>query len=107
METVLEYPQAPGAKISGTSVAASKAVTSHAAVIREKVLAELSTQDLTPDECAEIIGFEKHSVRSRFSELVADKKIFKLRVLRKNASGCLAHVHTISLQHALFGSGLL
>lgn len=92
------YPETPGFKTGGTSARAAFAVREKARVIREKVLAELAKQDLTPDECAVIIGEEKHSVRSRFSELVADKKIFKLPETRKNASGFSAHVHSVSLK---------
>jgi len=99
METT--YPATPGFKTGGTSAQAALAVKEKARVIREKVLAALATQDLTPDECAVIIGEEKHSVRSRFSELVATKQVFKLAETRKNASGFSAHVHTISQQTKL------
>jgi hypothetical protein len=99
METT--YPATPGFKTGGTSAQAAFAVKEKARVIREKVLAALATQDLTPDECAVIIGEEKHSVRSRFSELVTTNQVFKLAETRKNASGFSAHVHTISQQTKL------
>lgn len=95
MNVAVQYPQAPGFKVDVTSATAAQSVAGRSAIIREKVLAALAKGDLTPDECAGIIGEEKHSVRSRFSELVRLGLIFKLKETRRNASGLFAHVHSI------------
>lgn len=95
------YPATPGHKGAGASYDAAKAMQAKAAAIREKVMACLARGDYTPDECAAEIGEDRHSVRSRFSELVAQGKIFKLDQLHRNQSGFSAHVHTINPQGEL------
>lgn len=88
----LIYPDAPGAKLAGTSTDAATAVAQDAQRLRDECLSLLRTRDLTADECAEILKQSVLSVRPRFSELKAKRQIFDSGVRRKNKSGHSATV---------------
>src|SRR5260221_4648321 len=90
----LIYPDAPGAKVAGTSAEAGKAMKETAQALREKCLTVLKWRNSTADEVADFLGKSILSVRPRISELGALGFIFKSGVRRKNASGCNATVWT-------------
>ena len=111
MTSALHYPFAPGFKAAGTSAAAALKVAESAGRIQAQVLEALQADDLTTDECAAVIRpvgmtdvlFErfKRNVRSRFSELSGEGKIFKTTRERLNDSGSMATVWTGSKPFSL------
>lgn len=90
---LFSYPGSPGAKGNtpatlATSEAAAAAVKPSAATIREAV-AKLYRGGFegSPDRAAARLGLERHNVRSRCSELIADKILEPTGEKETNDSG--------------------
>lgn len=88
----LLYPNGAGWKAEGTSKAAAKIVTPKAKTLCEQVYERLQQYSLTADEAAFILGKSVLSIRPRFSQLLAQGKIYDTGRRRKNESGLLAVV---------------
>jgi predicted ArsR family transcriptional regulator len=66
------YPHSPGYKARDTAQAAATQAAPAAGRLRKLCLAKLATDGpLTADDCAELLGIDKLSIRPRFSELAA------------------------------------
>jgi predicted Rossmann fold nucleotide-binding protein DprA/Smf involved in DNA uptake len=86
------YPNAPGAKRTGTSKLAADSIRERAPTLRERVLDVLQTQPLTADQVALCLGQSILSIRPRLSELLRLGKIVETSERRRNQSGKLATV---------------
>jgi predicted HTH transcriptional regulator len=86
------YPHTPGYRRTETSRSAAKQVRS-AQEVHAEILRWLgATMPKTPDEIAWDLDMDRHSVRSRCSELKALGKIKPTGLRRPNASGKMADV---------------
>ena len=68
---LFSYPHQPGHKRSDTSKAAADDIAPSAGTLRAKVLAVLHFRPggMTADDCADLLGIDKLSIRPRMSEL--------------------------------------
>lgn len=69
-----------------------ESVKTTAPLLRQRIVLELATRSMTPDECAASMGESILSVRPRFTELKKRGLIRKSGDCRKNASGVRAAV---------------
>jgi hypothetical protein len=92
----LEYPDAPGFRVSGPSEKAAIAIGGVAKTLRSQVLRTIAAapQGLTADEVAD--NRSVLSVRPRVSELHRQGEIQQTAFRGKNASGMTASVWTLS-----------
>jgi predicted ArsR family transcriptional regulator len=81
------YPDVPGHKGRDTGVAAAEAMKPKAALLRDRVLAEIRKRPSTPDEVAGRLRLSVLSVRPRTTELSAQNLIVDTGERRENASG--------------------
>lgn len=65
------YPDAPGAKVEGTSRDAARAMAPSAGGLRGQVLAVIAAKPSTADEVAAALDLSILTIRPRVSELVA------------------------------------
>jgi len=85
------YPAVPGYRRTETSREAARQIDPNA--LRAEILAAIKkTCPMTPDEVARIIEADRHSVRSRCSELKAKGKLRATGEKRPNDSGKMADV---------------
>jgi hypothetical protein len=94
---LFSYPQAPRYKERTTSKDAATAMTSRAAILRNRAFAEIvraGRMGLTADQVAERLGETVLAVRPRVSELAkaTPPMIVPTRERRKNVSGMGAKV---------------
>ena len=89
---LLTYPQAPGWKAQGTSRNAARAVRPRAKSLCEQVYELLKDAALTTDEAAASLNKSVLSIRPRFSQLLAQGRIYDTGRTRKNESGLSASV---------------
>lgn len=91
---LLKYPQGAGYKRAGTSQDAAKAITPRALSLKIRVYELLTHEALTADEAAARLGEDRHSVRSRISELAAENppRAYDIGFSRPNKSGLQAIV---------------
>lgn len=96
-QSLMEYPMVPGCKTStpDTSKAAAVAMEDAAGTLRKAVEGLLSVNELTADECADMLGQSVLSVRPRLSELRKVGRIEPTGARRRNDSGCSASVWRI------------
>ena len=100
----MDYPHAPGAKVDGPSQEAAEYIAASVNELQRSALREISNHagGLTADEVAGRLGIDKHTVRSRCSELRNLGKIMDSSVRRKNQSGRSATVWVRKIKTDLF-----
>ena len=81
------YPTSPGWKRRATSKAAAEAITPSAQRLRDQVYQLLKAQDLSADQCADLLEMDKLSIRPRLSELAKRNKIEDTGRRATNTSG--------------------
>ena len=83
----LTYPNAPGAKVPGTSQQAAESMKPTAATLRIQCMLFIDIKPMTADECAELMGASVLTIRPRISELNKLGKIIDTGIRRPNKSG--------------------
>ena len=97
-QLTLTYPKAPAHSADDTSREAAEDIADRAGTIRNQVLAGLYQQELTADECADVLGLSILTVRPRFSELRRMGRIKDTGDRRRNStSGKKAIVWTAAV----------
>lgn len=89
---VKRYPERPGFKVSGTSQEAAEGIAPRAANLCDLTLACLKRKPMTPEEVAAELGEPVHSIRPRFSQLLARQLIVKTDERRRAMGGRMAQV---------------
>ena len=91
------YPSTPGTYNQPTSIQAANDMQPKASRLRGLCIdALIDYGNMTPDETAAFLGFDKLSIRPRFSELKAMGEIVDTGERRSNDSGKKAIVWAIS-----------
>lgn len=92
----MPYHKEVGYRRRDTSFQAADHIAPTTAVLRDRIVQALRQHgDMTADETAEKIGLSVLSVRPRFTELVANRRIRDTGARRMNASGRNAAVWTV------------
>lgn len=82
------YPHSPGFKARETAHAAAQSIKPKAKRLQGLCLNALAQHGpMTADECADRLQLDKLSIRPRFSELAALRKVTDTGQRRENASG--------------------